>query len=362
MKLLDLYVARHVLGGFLVVLLVVAGLDMLFALVEELKDVQGDYTFAAAVKYVLLTLPRRLYEFIPLSSLIGCLLGLGILASSSELTVMRAAGVSTLGIVVSVMKPVLLIIVLALGLGEFVVPHTEQQAQSHRQVMRTGNAAIHNASKVWHRDNMTFLHINAVIPDGSVRGITRYEFNEDLSLARSSFARSGHYENGEWVLTDIRETRFPEVRGAADPAAEAIRTAQVEREVWQSGLTPELLRVVMVKPGNLSISGLLAYSDYLTEQGLASAQYRVAFWTKVLLPLAIFALVLVAVSFIFGPLRSVTLGQRLITGIIVGLAFKLSQDILGPTSTVFGFSPFIAVLIPILVCIGVGFWLLNRAR
>lgn len=362
MSLIDRYIARHVLGGFFVVLLVVAGLDMLFALVEELKDVQGDYSFAAAVEYVLLTLPRRLYEFIPLSSLIGCLLGLGILASSSELTVMRAAGISTLGIIVSVMKPVLLIIALALGLGEFVVPHTEQQAQSHRQVMLTGGGAIHDASRVWHRDDMTFLHINAVIPDGSVRGVTRYEFNEDLTLKRSSFAEVGRYEDGKWLLTDIQESRFPDAKGREQVATSNIITTDIEQEIWESGLTPDLLKVVMVQPTNLSISGLAQYSNYLTDQGLASEQYRIAFWNKLLLPLAIFALVLVAVSFIFGPLRSVTLGQRLITGIIVGLVFKLSQDILGPTSAVFGFYPFVAVMIPILICIGVGFWLLNRAK
>lgn len=362
MKILDLYVAKHVLGGFLIVLLVVAGLDMLFALVEELKEVGGNYTFASAVQYVLLTAPRRLYEFIPLSSLIGCLMGLGILASSSELTVMRAAGISTLGIIVSVMKPVLLIIVIALGLGEFVVPHTEQSAQSHRQVMLTGDGAIYDASRVWHRDEMTFLHINAVIPDGSVRGLTRYEFNDDLTLARSSFAEEARFDGAQWTLTNIEETRFTVAEGVPENEIGSLSTAVIDREVWRSGLTPELLQVVMVKPTNLSMSGLLAYSAYLDEQGLASAQYRIAFWTKLLLPLAIFALVLVAMSFIFGPLRSVTLGQRLITGIIVGLAFKLTQDILGPTSAVFGFPPFVAVMIPIAICIGLGFWLLNRAK
>lgn len=362
MKILDLYVARHVLGGFFIVLLVVAGLDMLFALVEEMKDIEGAYTFSEALKYVALTGPRRLYEFIPLSSLIGCLLGLGILASSSELTVMRAAGISTFGIIVAVMKPVLVIIVLALSLGEFVVPHSEQSAQSHRQVMQTGNSIISDASRVWHRDEMTFLQINAVIPDGTVRGVTRYEFNDDMTLARASYAKTGHYDGQTWQLKNIRETRFPKSSDVSSPELAGLSTDVLKKENWSSGLTPELLKVVMVKPANLSMSGLASYSSYLEEQGLASSQYRVAFWTKLLLPAAVFALVLVAVSFIFGPLRSVTLGQRLITGIIVGLTFKLTQDILGPTSAVFGFSPFIAVMTPIVICIALGFWLLNRAK
>ncbi|MCP4597524.1 LPS export ABC transporter permease LptG [Neptuniibacter sp.] len=361
MKLLDLYIARHVLGGFLIVLLTIVGLDMMFALVEELKDVEGAYTFAEAVKYVWLTAPSRFYEFIPLSSLIGCLLGLGVLASNAELTVMRAAGVSTMGIILSVMKPVLVIIFGGLAIGEFVVPVTEPIAQSHRQVKITGGA-IHSASKIWHRDDMTFIHINAVETDGSVRGITRYEFNDDLTLARSSFAEEGVFDGENWLLQEIEETRFPLPSADQGFEAQKVQTAVLKTEEWKSGLTPDLLKVVMVKPANLSMVGLIDYSDYLVEQGLEASQYRVAFWNKLLMPLAIFALVLIAVSFIFGPLRSVTVGQRLITGIVIGLVFKLTQDLLGPTSTVFGFSPLIAVLLPILICFAFGVWLLRRAR
>ncbi len=362
MSIIDRYIARHVLSAFTIVLLVVGGLDMLFALVEELKDIGGNYTFAAAVKYVMLTLPRRLYEFIPLATLIGCLLGLGILASNSELTVIRAAGISTLQIIFSVMKPVLFIIAIALGLGEFVISHTEQQAQSHRQLLLTNGGVIHGASKVWHRDEMTFLHINAATADGQVRGVTRYEFNDDLTLARSSFAKAGTYKDGKWVLTEIVETRFPDTEARKHMSTNRVDVSEIKSEAWETGLTPKLIKVVMVKPDNLSISGLIEYSAYLKEQGLAAERYQIAYWNKLLLPLAIFALVLIAVSFIFGPLRSVTLGQRLITGIVVGLVFKLSQDILGPTSVVFGFYPFVAAIIPILICLGVGFWLLNRAK
>ncbi|MGH1463173.1 MAG: LPS export ABC transporter permease LptG [Neptuniibacter sp.] len=361
MKHLDLYIAKHVLGGFLIILLVIVGLDMIFALIEELKDVRNDYDFPAAIEYILMTGPRRLYDHMPLSSLIGCLFGLGLLASSSELTVMRAAGVSTLQICLSVMKPVLAIVFITLLAGEYIVPYTESSAQSKRQIKITEGGQIHDVSQVWHRDELTFIHINAVDTDGSIRGVTRYEFNEDLTLSRSSFALSGVFDGGRWQLDSIRETRFPDARsGAIDEQKLVID--HINREEWKSGLTPELLKVVMVKPAHLQMSGLIDYSRYLDEQGLAAQQYRVAFWKKLLMPLAVFALVLIAVSFIFGPLRSVAVGQRLITGIVFGLVFKLSQDMLGNTSTVYGLPPFLAVFLPILICLVLGFWLLKRAR
>lgn len=361
MRLLDFYIARHVIGSFLVVLLVIVGLDMIFALIEEMKDIRNDYDFAAAVEFIMMTGPRRLYDYTPLSSLIGCLIGLGLLASSSELTVMRAAGISTMQIITSVMKPVAAIIIATMLIGEYVVPVSEPKAQSDRQVKITGGGRLNDASRVWHRDEMTFIHINAVSSDGSIRGVTRYEFNDDLTLARSSFARSGHYESGLWELRSIEETRFPE-SGLKGIEEQTLQIGTVKKERWQSGLTPELLKVVMVKPDHLSISGLFDYSNYLDDQGLASAQYRVALWKKILLPFAILGLVLIAVSFIFGPLRSVTVGQRLVTGVVIGLAFKLTQDVLGPTSSVFGFAPLLAVCFPILICFGFGFWLLRKAR
>ena len=355
MSLLDRYIAKHVLGGLLVVLLVIVGLDMVFSLLEELGDLRGDYTFLAALQYIGLTIPSRLYEYIPLSSLIGCLIGLGLLASSSELTVMRAAGISTLQIILSVMKPVVVVILITLSIGEFVVPVSEPYAQSQRQIKLTQGGTVNSANHLWHRDDMTFIHIDAVDTDGSIRGVTRYELNPDLTLARSSVSELGRYEAGQWRLQNVQETRF-------DHEAKVTQVATREEESWQSGLTPELLRTVMVEPDNLSITGLLNYSRYLAGQGLNAASYRVAFWNKLLLPLAIFSLVLVAVSFIFGPLRSVTIGQRLITGVVIGVVFKISQEILGPTSTVFGFSPLIAVLLPIIVCLGAGLWLLQRAK
>ncbi|MGB2130167.1 MAG: LptF/LptG family permease, partial [Marinobacterium sp.] len=104
-----------------------------------------------------------------------------------------------------------------------------------------------------------------------------------------------------------------------------------------------------------------SYSRYLEEQGVNADSYLLAFWSKLLQPLAILALVLIGVSFIFGPLRSVTVGQRVIAGVVFGLVFKFAQDLLGPASTVFGFPPLIAVVIPILLCTGAGLWLLRRA-
>ena len=354
MNRIDIYITRHVLGAIFIVMLVIVGLDLLFALVDQLPDLNEGYQFNDALYYVTMTAPRRIYEHIPLCSLIGCLLGLGTLATTSELTVMRAAGVSTLRIITAVMKPVMVIILLALALGEYVVPKTEQEAQSFRTIEeangRRGASSLEKG--VWHREGNTFLYVSAISPNGELFGLTRYQFDEDWKLERSSYAKTGVYTGGAWALSNIVDTEF---------LGDSTRVVRQNSEQWASGMTPSLLTTLIMEPRNLSISGLHAYSGYLEEQGLSAADYQVAFWSKVLQPLAITGLVLVAVSFIFGPLRSVTVGQRLIAGVIVGLVFKLLQDLLGPASTVYGLPPLAGVLLPIMLSFLIGWRLLRRA-
>jgi len=129
---------------------------------------------------------------------------------------------------------------------------------------------------------------------------------------------------------------------------------------WDTELSPKLLNVLVLTPDALSIQNLYSYAQYLQQQELDSSEYWLAFWKKLLQPLATASLVLIAVSFIFGPLREVTMGQRIFTGVIVGIVFRTSQDLLGPASLVFGFSPLIAVALPLVVCGGVGIYLLRK--
>ncbi|WP_348655367.1 LptF/LptG family permease, partial [uncultured Spongiibacter sp.] len=102
MHKLNRYIGRTVAAAILLVLLVIVGIDLLSSLIDELKEIRGDYTFVSVLQYVGLVAPGSLYKYLPFAALVGCLAGLGSLASSSELVVMRAAGVSTAKLVMAV--------------------------------------------------------------------------------------------------------------------------------------------------------------------------------------------------------------------------------------------------------------------
>src|SRR5690606_9247363 len=252
----------------------------------------------------------------------------------------------------SVMKPMLVLMLAGVLVGEYLAPWSENQAQAQRSLAQGGGKAQSSKHGLWHRQGQEYVHINAVQPGGRLVGVTRYQFDGERKMQAASFARSAQYQGDHWQLEGVQTTHFLE---------RSTEVRQAEQERWDIELTPELLGTVVLAPGALSISGLWRYIHYLAEQGLSNGNYWLAFWTKVLQPLVTAALVLMAISFVFGPLRSVTLGQRVFTGVLVGFVFRIGQDLLGPSSLVFGFSPLLAVAVPAGICALAGFFLLRRA-
>lgn len=346
------YVSRTVFTAIALTLLVFLALDFIFGLISQLEKVTENYTAFEAFKYMVFTMPRRLYDYIPYSCLIGCLAGLGLLASSSELTIIRAAGVSVKRIAWMALRPALVFILIAMTVGEFVAPYTEQMADNRRNFLRH-NAMQKAPQNMWNREGNEFMYVNAVLPNGVVYGLTRYQFNDQHQLESASFTRQATYQDNVWQEEDISITYL---------AGDSIRNEVIPSRRWETNLTPNLFNILVLAPEDISLRNLHYYIDYLNKQNLTSSSYSLAFWQKTLQPLATAALVLVAISFIFGPLRSVTMGQRIFTGVVFGIVFVLLQKLLGPSSLVFGFPPLIAVMIPIVLCVSLGIYLLNRAR
>ncbi|HET8801692.1 MAG TPA: LPS export ABC transporter permease LptG [Marinobacter sp.] len=352
MRRIDGYVMRTVGGAMLLVMVVVLSLDIIFAFIAELDDTRNDYQTLQALWYVFLTLPRRIYDYLPLGAFMGCLVGLGSMASSSELTVIRAAGVSLKRIVWSAMKPALVVVVLGVAIGEYVAPPAERVAQSTKAVALGAGTNVASASGVWHREGDVFMHLNAVQPNGVLHGVSLFRFDDQRQLTSASFAERAIYQGDYWLLENVRTTHIEE----RETRLETHRTRR-----WETGLSPGVLSVLIVKPENLSMTGLYTYANYLGKQDLNASPYWLAFWKKALMPLGTAVMVLVAISFIFGPLRSVTMGFRVFTGLLVGLLFKYMQDLLGPMSLVYGFNPLLAILIPIAINAVVGAVLMKRA-
>lgn len=347
---LDRYIARNVLGAIIVVQLVLLGLDLVITYINELDDVQEGYGAFQVLLYLLMRMPWRFYQYAPVAVLIGALIGLGSMASSNELTVMRAAGRSLARILWGVMKPIILVVAVLLLVAEYVSPRTEQFASAWQLEQRQGEGAILTQRGGWQREGDSVYRFGAIRADNTVVDLTGYRF-EGHALRDATVAERAEWRDGSWQLRNVAVTRFFADRTEVERHAE---------QPWETSLTPAQLNRLLLPIDAQAPSELWAYARYLQNQGLQATQPLLHFWQKMIMPLTMASLVLVAASFVFGPLRSVAAGTRVFYGVIVGLTFKYVQDLLAPASTLFGFSPVWAVLAPTLLSAGLGLYLLRR--
>lgn len=323
MKLLDRYIRKTLILSVLMVLLTLSGLFLMFNLFDELSSTDQGYQALDAVLYSLLTFPRLIYELLPFSALIGALAGLGVMASSHELVVMQAAGIKVSRIVWSVMQPSALIMLFGFCLGEFVAPALELKAEVAKAIA-SGEEVILSRYGFWERENNEYMHFNAIDPSGLLHGVTIYELDDERNRVSDTVAQFAEFhqdnEQSYWVLIDGHKTEFP-LAGYSLPELADVPELNVdedragssfkfERLVWNSGLSPELLQLLIIDTDKMAIFDLYRYASRFESQGQDASAYQLSFWKKLLQPLTTGALILVAVSFIFGPLREATMGSR----------------------------------------------------
>lgn len=348
------YINKTILVTIGMVMLLLLGLDLVFSLVNEIRDIgTGDYGLWPAIQVLGLSVPQKIYQMFPMSALIGTLMGLGVLASNSELVVIQAAGISIRQITQSIVVLALVLGLLMLGLGEGAAPYLDKVAQGIKANAMSGGQALRTSHGTWLRDGDDFVHIRKLYVGGHLEGITRYQFNDSLELEKAIYASYGDYINKKWVLKDIQETKF----------GETITRQTKHEQVWHSSLSPSILSVVGEKYlEKLSMAGLVKTIQYRRHNGLDAKPFELALWEKISQPLSIAVMMFLAIPFIFGPLRQATMGLRLMSGILVGFAFMTINDMFGHLSLVYQTPPIIGAILPTFLFFGLGVLLLKRAK
>ncbi|MEE8429578.1 MAG: LptF/LptG family permease, partial [Gammaproteobacteria bacterium] len=123
---------------------------------------------------------------------------------------------------------------------------------------------------------------------------------------------------------------------------------------WETLLSPDLLRVLVIDPRYHSIRDLARYIDYLDKNELEAGHYRLAFWANIAAPVNSLVMLLLSVPVVFGSLRSAGTGQRLLVGTLVGLSYYLLTRTIGQLSQVYDISPVVGVFAPLLLFFGAG--------
>ncbi|WP_310608389.1 LPS export ABC transporter permease LptG [Buttiauxella brennerae] len=338
---LDRYIGKTIFNTIMMTLFMLVSLSGIIKFVDQLKKAgQGSYSAMGAGLYTVLSIPKDIQIFFPMAALLGALLGLGMLAQRSELVVMQASGFTRLQIALSVMKTAIPLVLLTMAIGEWVAPQGEQMAREYRAQQMYGGSLLTTQQGLWAKDGHNFVYIERVKGASDLAGVSIYSFNKERRLQSVRYAASAQYdtEHKVWRLSQVDESNLTDEK--------QITGAQTVSGEWKTNLTPDKLGVVSLDPDALSISGLHSYVKYLKSSGQDAGRYQLNMWSKIFAPLSVAVMMLMALSFIFGPLRSVPMGVRVVTGISFGFVFYVLDQIFGPLSLVYNIPPILGALLP----------------
>jgi lipopolysaccharide export system permease protein len=339
--ILDRYIGRSILGTSVLSLFALVAVFSFFSLVDQLDDTgRGNYGVVDAIQYVLLTIPRLSYELFPIATVIGSMTALGMLANTSELAVIRTSGVSQTQLAYSLIKTGLVFVIISILIGEVIAPVTEQAAQQKRSIALTKQISMKTKHGFWSRDGDNYINIRKILPGDRVEEIYIYEFDKEHQLRSSIYAKHAEYNQDKWILHDILKTEI---------TAEQITNNRYKTAEWEALLNPEVIDMVTIKPRYLSVLGLISYIDYLKANNQSSKQYVQAFWSKLVNPFAIIAMILLSICVVRCEARPMGLGQRVFIGALIGITFHLINQVSGHLGIVYGMPAFLSVCLPTIV-------------
>jgi len=357
LKLYERHLAREIYASTGLVLLAFLLLFAFFDLIHQLESVgRGGYQIQHALGYVILTLPGRLYELFPICVLIGTLYALTVLARHSEITVLRAAGLSTGDLLFTLAKIGLVFAVMTLLVGEFLAPPSERAAQQLRLKAMGKLVAQEFRSGLWVRDERSFVNVREVRPDASLRSVRVFEFDDRFQLRSISQAESGRYVgSGTWALDGVVRTVF------SDDAAHVEKYAEM---TWKSALNPDLLAVLLVVPERMSLVNLYLFIRHLSGNQQKTDRYDIAMWKKLIYPLAALVMMALALPFAYMQDRMGAVSIRVFAGIMLGIGFHMLNGLFSSLGVINSWPPFFSAITPsvlfLMAAAGMLWWVERR--
>jgi len=349
MRIVRRYLFRLIIITTMIVLLILLGLGGFIEFIGQLDDVGiGDYGIPQALAYSVLKLPGLAFVMLPMATLLGALLALGSLANRSELIVLRAAGISVSSLARAVGYTGAVIAVVTLVLGEYIAPPLDQYARTLRTLSQHGQSGLAGGQNAWIREGDTIFNVNRMTPAGQSGGVYLFRLTPDGDLAGIGRADSaGVDEQNQWLLRNYTETKI---------MADGVEIVEEGRTTQPTTLHPDLIDLTVVRPSSLDGLMLYRYVRYLETNGLNAHRYAVAWWSRIASSAAVIPMCILALPFVFGRLRTTGGGARMVTGVVIGLAWFLASRSLADGSEVYDLGPALVAWLPtvvLTVCVGV---------
>ncbi|MGI9245172.1 MAG: LPS export ABC transporter permease LptG [Steroidobacteraceae bacterium] len=341
MGVLGRYIVRTALAYTGLVMLVLVALGALFLFIGQQDDIGvGNYSSTQALLFVALNLPSYVFQLLPVAALIGALLGLGNLARGSELVVMRASGVTTLRFCAWLGTAGLIMAALMFIVGEYVAPPLGQYARQMKVFAKFDEFSLAGSRDTWVRDGDTIISVDQQSASTRFGGIKVFQLDANRRLVSVARAESASVARDRvWRLDKYVETKF-----AADSRSAAV-LRNAEKEV-RTSLSPEFLGLAVAEPEGMGVRDLRAYIEHLRRNELQSGKYETALWSRIARFAAVMLVVILALPFSIGSLRTSGQGARTVIGVLIGAGFVLLSQTLENSGQLFDLPPVLIGWIP----------------
>ena len=338
-RTLERYLARQIWGSVAFVLAGFLGLFSFFDLIRELGDLgNGDYHLRQVFTFVVLSMPAHAYELLPVVVLIGTLYVLAHLASNSEYTVMRSSGLSPARAAMTLGKIGLAFVVLTFAIGEWIAPAAEEAAQKTKLRALSSLIGQDLRSGLWFKDEGSFINVREARQANVLQGVRIYEFDDTYRLRQVTLAESARYlGEGRWHLSEVARTRF---------TPEGPRTLREPEADWRSGVSPDLLDALIVRPERMSAFALQRYTRHLADNRQKTERYEIALWKKLFYPLATLVMMALALPFAYMQARAGMVGVKVFLGIMLGIFFHLLNSLFSHIGLLQDWPPLAAAVLP----------------
>lgn len=355
MKRLNIYLNFELIR---MICMVSGGLLLLFLLFDLFAQIsqieKNGYRLIDAFIYIILLIPSRLYEQMPIAVLIGTIFALSLLNSQSEIGVIRTSGVSLQRMVLWMTQTGVLWATITFLLGEYMVPFTAQVAEKWKLETTKSVAVGQFNSGIWIKDKQAIINIQSMLPDMTLQTIRMYYFDKTKRLAEIRDVEKGIYEgNQQWKLINNKRTKFL-------PNNAGVQLEEVPELTWRTEISPAIFTVLMVPPNKMSIFNLYHSMNFLERNHQKIDQYKIAFWDKLFYPLVTAGMIIIALPFCFANRRSGNVGLRVFSGIMVGLGFYFSSQFSGHIGQLYNWPPMITAILPLFLFVSGSLFFLIR--
>ncbi|MES1190321.1 MAG: LPS export ABC transporter permease LptG [Steroidobacter sp.] len=355
MRIFSGYIVRAVLIYTALVMAVLLMLIGLYMFVDQQSDVgTGRYGMFDAVLFVICNLPDQAVTLLPVSALLGALLALGNLARGSELIAMRAAGASVWKITSWVAIAGAMLMVLTWLLGDYIAPPLEQFAYQQRMLAKFNQFRVSEADSLWAKDGNMFIAVQSQHSADSYGGIYVLRFDDQHHLLSVGHADSAKLlDTQRWQLRNYVETQFNDDHTAVNKA---------ENAELKTTLSADFIGAASKDPYQLTGGELRSYIRHLHDNHLEARDYEIAWWSRLARTASTLIIVMLAVPFSFGPMRSRGLGARMVIGILLGATFFLTARLLSDAGAVFHWQPLVVAWLPAALLAAVTGLAITRVR